>query len=305
MDNMRGIVLMVLGMAGFAAEDMFIKLASANLPVGQILAALGLPGALMFALLARSRGVDPFSRDFLHPAVLVRNVSEMVGSVGFVMSLALIPLATATTILQAAPLFVTMGAALLLGETVGWRRWSAILVGFFGVVLVVRPGFSGFDPNVAWAVLGVTALSVRDLASRKVPKSIVSLQLATWGFFAVGVVGLLMLTVTGGAKPPTLIETVYLLGALSIGSVAYWTLTEATRVGEIAVVTPFRYSRLVFSTIVGAVVFFEYPDLYTLLGAAIIIATGLYTLMRERKRRRLQAVSAKAAAAQAAASGIH
>lgn len=298
MDNMRGIMLMVLGMAGFAAEDMFIKLASAGLPVGEILVVLGIPGAILFAILAKSRGVDPFSKDFFHPAVMIRNVSEMIGSIGFVTALALIPLATATTILQAAPLFVTMGAALVLGEPVGWRRWTAILVGFCGVVLVIRPGFEGFEPNVLWAVLGVVALSVRDLASRKVPKSILSLQLAVWGFLAVGLTGLLMLAVTGGAKVPTATEALYLTGALAIGAFAYWTLTEATRVGEISVVTPFRYSRLLFSTIVGALVFSEFPDTYTLAGAGIIIATGLYTIMRERKRRRQEAARARAEAAQ-------
>ena len=297
MDNMRGIMLMVLGMVGFAAEDMFIKLASAGLPVGEILVVLGFPGAVLFALLARARGVDPFSKDFFHPAVVIRNVSEMVGSIGFVSALALIPLATATTILQAAPLFVTMGAALVLGENVGWRRWSAILVGFCGVVLVIRPGLEGFEPNVLWAVLGVVALSIRDLASRKVPKSILSLQLAVWGFVAVGVTGLLMLAVTGGAKMPSPAEAVYLTGALCIGAFAYWALTEATRVGEISVVTPFRYSRLLFSMVVGTLVFSEFPDGYTLIGACIIIATGLYTIMRERKRRREEAALAKAALA--------
>lgn len=297
MDNMRGIILMVLGMAGFAAEDMFIKLASGSLPVGEILVILGLPGAAMFAIIAKSRGVDPFAASFFHPAVMVRNASEMIGSIGFVTALALIPLATATTILQAAPLFVTMGAALILGEPVGWRRWSAILVGFGGVVLVIRPGLEGFEPNVLWAVLGVVALSARDLASRKVPKSILSLQLAVWGFFAVGITGLLMLAVTGGAKIPTMAETVYLTGALLIGTFAYWTLTEATRVGEISVVMPFRYSRLLFSMVVGALVFSEFPDSYTLIGAGIIIATGIYTILRERKRRRQEATLAKAASA--------
>lgn len=291
MDNMRGILLMVLAMLGFAAEDMFLKLAAAGLPVGQILVFLGFPGAVFFALLARSRRQDPFSPSFFRPAVLLRNLCEMIGSVGFVTALALVPLATVTTILQAAPLFVTMGAALILGEVVGWRRWTAILIGFFGVLLVIRPGLEGFDPNVLWAVLGVVALSIRDLASRKVPKAVTSLQLAIWGFLAVGIAGLPMLAITGGAKVPTAAETAYLLGALAVGTFAYWALTEATRLGEIAVVTPFRYSRLVFSTVVGLLVFSEVPDGYTLLGACIIISTGLYTLMRERKRRQMEALS--------------
>ena len=292
MDNTRGILLMVLGMLGFAAEDMFLKLAAAGLPVGQILIFLGFPGAAIFALLARARSQDPFSVSFFRPSVLIRNLSEMIGTVGFVTALALVPLATVTTILQAAPLFVTMGAALVLGEAVGWRRWTAVLIGFFGVLLVIRPGLEGFEPDVLWAVLGVIALSIRDLASRKVPKSVSSLQLAIWGFLAVGIAGLPMLFITGGAKVPSPPETGYLLAALAVGTFAYWALTEATRLGEIAVVTPFRYSRLVFSTIVGFLVFSEVPDGYTLLGAGIIISTGLYTLMRERQRRQREVAAA-------------
>jgi drug/metabolite transporter (DMT)-like permease len=293
MDNMRGIMLMVLGMAGFAAEDMFIKLAAGSLPVGEILLVLGLVGALIFAIYARLNRTSVFSKGFFHPAVALRNLSEMLGGLCFVMALSLIPLATATTILQATPLLVTMGAALVLGEAVGWRRWTAILVGFGGVLLVIRPGFEGFEPEVLWAVAGVAGLGVRDLASRKVPRTITSLQLSAWGFFSVGISGVALMAITGEAVMPGAREALYLAGALSVGVLAYWALTEATRIGEISVVTPFRYSRLVFSTIVGILVFSEFPDGYTLMGACIIIATGLYTIMRERKRRRQEAALAR------------
>ncbi|MCY0094986.1 DMT family transporter [Hoeflea ulvae] len=297
MDNMRGIILMVLGMAGFALEDMFIKLAAGGLPVGQILGFLGIFGALTFAVYARLNGTSVFSSGFFHPAVMIRNLCEMLGGLCFVTALTLIPLATLTTILQATPLLVTMGAALVLGEAVGWRRWTAILVGFCGVLLVIRPGFEGFDTNVFWAVLGVVGLAIRDLASRKVPKSISSLQLAAWGFFAVGLSGAVLLAFTGGAEIPSPAEGGYLAGALLIGVGAYWALTEATRTGEIGVVTPFRYVRLVFSTMIGMLVFAEFPDGYTLAGACIIIATGIYTIMRERKRRREAAAEARVSAA--------
>ena len=296
MDNMRGIVLMVLGMAGFAAEDMFIKLSASGLPVGQILMILGLAGGLVFAVYARLQGTSVVSTGFFHPAVIVRNLCEMLGGLCFVTALSLIPLATATTILQATPLLVTMGAALVLGEAVGWRRWTAILVGFFGVLLVIRPGFEGFEPEVLWAAAGVVGLAIRDLASRKVPKLISSLQLSAWGFFAVGVSGVALVGYTGEIVAPTAREAAYLFGALAVGVLAYWALTEATRIGEISVVTPFRYTRLVFSTIVGILVFAEFPDGYTLAGAGIIIATGLYTIMRERKRRRQETAIARAAA---------
>lgn len=291
---MRGILLMVLGMAGFAVEDMFIKLVADNLEVGQILATLGFFGAAVFMLFARAKGVSLWSAGFFHRAVLLRNLSEMTGGLCFVTALTLIPLATATTILQATPLFVTMGAALVLGETVGWRRWTAILVGFCGVLLVIRPGLEGFQPEVLWAVAGVIGLSIRDLASRKVPKSISSLQLAGWGFFAVGVSGAALMAFSGGGVAPTAVDMIYFAGALLIGVFAYWALTEATRIGELSVVTPFRYSRLIFSTVIGLMVFSETPDAYTLVGACIIIATGLYTIARERARRREEAALTKA-----------
>jgi len=299
MENMRGIMLMVLGMAGFAAEDMFIKLTASVLPVGEILLVLGFIGGLIFAIYARLNGTSVISSGFFHPAVLVRNLAEMLGGLCFVTALTLIPLATVTTILQATPLLVTMGAALVLGEAVGWRRWTAILVGFCGVLLVIRPGLEGFEPEVFWAVLGVAGLATRDLASRKVPKTTSSLQLSAWGFFAVGVSGAVLVAATGEVVMPTGRETLYMTGALAVGVLAYWALTEATRIGEISVVTPFRYSRLVFSTIVGMLVFSEFPDSYTLAGACIIIATGLYTIMRERKRRREEAALARAATVQA------
>ena len=240
MDNMRGIILMVIGMLGFATEDMFIKLTAEGLPVGQIMAVLGFSGAVVFAGYATLRGTNVFSMGFFHPAVVLRNICEMLGGLCFVTALTQIPLATVTTILQATPLLVTMGAALVLGEAVGWRRWTAILVGFFGVLLVIRPGLEGFEPAALWAVLSVIGLAIRDLASRKVPQTISSLQLSAWAFFASGVSGVVLLAFTGGAKMPTNSETFYLSGALIVGVIAYWTLTEATRIGDISVVTPFR-----------------------------------------------------------------
>ena len=165
------------------------------------------------------------------------------------------------------------------------------------MLLVIRPGLEGFEPAALWGVLAVIGLAVRDLASRKVPKSISSLQLSAWGFFAVGVSGAALLAFTGGAEVPSPREAGYLTGAVVVGVGAYWALTEATRIGEIGVVTPFRYSRLVFSTFIGMLVFAEFPDGYTLVGAGIIIATGIYTILRERKRKRQEAAQLRAASA--------
>ncbi|WP_151718514.1 DMT family transporter [Gemmobacter serpentinus] len=285
-DNRRGILLMVAAMAGFALEDMFIKWASADLPTGQILLMLGVLGSPIFVLLARREGGRFLNRDILNPALLGRNLGEMVGTFGFITAIALTPLTSATAIFQAGPLVVTLGAALFLGEKVGWRRWSAIFVGFIGVLIIIRPGLDGFEMASLWSVLAVIALSARDLATRRIPGHITTAQVSAWGFISIAVLGAIMLAFTGGAHMPGPVQAGCIAGALLFGVTAYWALTQATRLGEISVITPFRYARLIFAMIIGGLVFAERPDLLTYLGSALIIGSGLYTFARERLRKR-------------------
>jgi drug/metabolite transporter (DMT)-like permease len=287
MDNLRGILLMVASMAGFAMEDMFIKWAAADLPTGQILLVIGLAGAPVFAAMAALRGTSVLSRGFFAAPILGRNFGEMVGTFGFVTALALVPLSMVSAILQAMPLAVTCGAALFLGEQVGWRRWSAIVAGFVGVLIVIRPGAEGFRPEALWAVLAVLGLSLRDLATRRVPARISSLQVSSWAFLAVGLLGeLMMLAEPRGFVAMTLRQGLLLGGAVAFGIVAYWTITAAMRMGEISVITPFRYSRLVFGLAIGILVFGERLDAPMLAGAGLIVASGLYTFARERRLRK-------------------
>ncbi len=285
-DNLRGILLMIAAMAGFAMEDMFIKWAASDLPTGQILLMIGIVGGAVFAAMARAQGQRTFVASALHPAVVGRNLGEMIGTYGFVTALTLAPLSTVSAVAQAMPLAVTMGAALFLGETVGWRRWTAITVGFFGVLLIIRPGFDGFDPNALWAVLAVFGLGARDVFTRKMPGSITTMQLSVWGFLAVALLGAGMLAASGGGKVPAAAQAGYVGGALAFGIAAYWALTAANRLGEMSVITPFRYSRLIFGLGLGILVFGERPDVMTLLGGLVVIGSGLYTFARERARKR-------------------
>ncbi len=281
-ENRAGIFLMVAAMAGFALEDMFVKLAARDMPVGQILTIMGAIGAPVFALIARLQGARLITPALWSRPVLLRNGGELVGTFGYISAVALTPLATASAILQALPLVVTMGAALFLGAKVGWRRWSAILAGFLGVLIVLRPGAGDFEPASLLAVLGVAGLALRDLATRTVPRETSSMVLSAYGFAMTVPLGLAMLAL---GPAPVAVGTqgaLWLAGALAMGLGGYWAIVEAMRLGEIAVVTPFRYSRLLFALILGALVFAEYPDAWTLTGAALIIASGLYTFTRER-----------------------
>ncbi|QYZ70930.1 DMT family transporter [Neotabrizicola shimadae] len=284
--NLRGILLMVASMALFAIEDMFLKLAAASLPVGQIIFVSGAFAIPVFWALARREGAPFLTRDLLHPALLLRNLGEVVGSLGYVAALAAVPLSTVSAVLQATPLAVTMGAALFLGERVGWRRWTAILVGFAGVLLVVQPGGAEFRPQALWVLVTVAGIALRDLATRAVPARITTHQISAWGVTSVALLGLAMMAITGKGQLPSLPETASLAGALVFGTSGYWAITAAMREGEVSVVSPFRYTRLVFAMSLGILVFAERPDALTLFGAAVIIGSGLYAFARERARKR-------------------
>ncbi len=285
MDNLRGAALMTLAMLGFAAEDMFIKLLAGSLPTWQIVLTLGVGGGTVFAGLTLFRRQPLFSRAYLSWPVFMRNLGELVGTLGFVTALTLIPISTASAILQATPLVVTLGAALFLREPVGWRRWSAIVAGFVGVLLVIRPGLSGFDIQSLFAILGVLGLALRDLATRRIPHDTSSFQLSFLAFLTLVPASLILSQfsaqsyVNPGPQQWGLIAAAVILGVF-----AYYAIVGANRIGEVSFVTPFRYSRMLFALVVGYLVFDEHPDALMLLGAAIIIASGLYTLWRERKR---------------------
>ncbi|MTJ04139.1 MAG: DMT family transporter [Sediminimonas qiaohouensis] len=295
MENIRGAVLMVAAMAGFALEDTFIKTLAQDLPVGQILILLGIGGALVFAVLALLRHDRLLSRDLLDRWVILRNTGELIGTVGFVTAISLTPLSSASAILQALPLAVTLGAALFMHEQVGWRRWSAILVGFSGVLLIIRPGLEGFDAASLFAVQGVVGLAIRDLATRAVPRAISSMQLSTYAFATVVPAGAILLAIDPtNASMPRAEHWAALAAAMAFGVAAYYAIVAAMRMGDISVIAPFRYSRLIFAMLIGVIHFGERPDALTLTGAALIVGSGLYTIEREARLRRQTRRAARA-----------
>lgn len=284
MENLRGSILMVAAMAGFALEDMFLKSAARILPVGEILMIFGTGGMLAFIILTARR-----SQRILHPAIFTRPVVlragfEVAGRLFYTLAIALTPLSSASAILQATPLVVVAGAALFFGESVGWRRWSAIAVGFGGVLIILRPGLEGFTPLSLLAVAGTLGFAGRDLATRAAAPILSNLQLGVYGFAMMVPTGAGLLAFSGGAVWPDATTTAQMLAATAFGVAAYYALTAAMRMGEVSVITPFRYTRLVFALILGVVVFAERPDAATMIGSAVIVITGIYTLLRSRKR---------------------
>jgi drug/metabolite transporter (DMT)-like permease len=273
--NVQGILWMTLSMAAFALEDMFVKRATRALPLAEVLVLSGLGGAMVFVLLAQAQGVR-----LLLPAVgsrlmRLRALFELVGRLFYALAIVLTPLSSATAILQATPVLVVLGGILFFGERVGWRRWAAVGVGLAGVLIVLRPGADDFSVLSMLAVLAVVGFAGRDLASRAVPRVLGTLHLGVYGFLTLALAGALHgLWSRVSWTVPAATTLVLLAGAVGVGTLAYAALMKAMRTGDLATVTPFRYTRLLFGLSVGAWVFGERVDAAMIAGCLVIVAAG-------------------------------
>lgn len=282
-DNTRGALLMMLSMAAFTFGDTCLKLIGEALPLSQVLFLRGVLASLFIFVLARHLKALRF--DIPGPdlrLVMLRSLAEIGAAFFFVTALIHMPLANVTSLLQLLPLTVTLGAALVFREAVGWRRWLAIAVGFCGMLLIVRPGTDGFDINTLYALAAVFCVTVRDLSTRRMSRAVPSLtvtlcaSLAVTGFAAVLSLGQDWQPLSPRLGGLILASAVFIIGG-------YLFSVMVMRVGDIAAVSPFRYTALVWALLLGWLVFGDWPAPLTLLGAAIVVATGIYTLWRERR----------------------
>ncbi len=283
MNIIRAILLMILSMALLALSDLFIKLAAARAPLGQIMLFLSVGGTALFLIYAFMRRTPIFVRDFFHPIVILRNVFEIAGGLGLVLGIALIPLSTFAAIMQIAPILVVMGGAVFLGEQVGWRRWAAVFVGLIGMLIVLRPGTEAFSPYALFAVLGVSGLAGRDLVTRLAPAHLPALSLSTWGFAVTIPNGIIFLWLSGATLTSDPLALWHIALAVLVTTAGYLAVTTAMRMAPVSIVSPFRYTRLIFTTGLGILFLGERPDGPTLIVAALILCAGLYTFLRERR----------------------
>ncbi len=281
--NLLGSTWMVVAMAIFAIEDAFVKAASVTLPIGQILIIFGLGGAAVFACVARLNNEPLFIRDVVSRPMRVRVIFEIIGRLFYVLAIALTPLSSATVILQATPLVVVAGAALVFGEKVGWRRWSAIFIGLAGVLIIVQPGTDSFSMLSVLAIIGMIGFAGRDLASRAAPTSLSTSILGLYGFLSIVVAGAVFSIWQGVSfSYPGIGTSFYLSGAVAAGVIAYACLMKAMRTGEVSAVTPFRYTRLLFGITLGVVLFDEQMSSAMVLGSSLIVFSGLFILWRRK-----------------------
>ncbi|MEL6840338.1 MAG: DMT family transporter [Pseudomonadota bacterium] len=287
MENLRGAAFMVFAMFCFAVEDALIKQLSGTIPAAQVLAFICLGGLIVFLVWSRIKHIPLWHPDYLDPRVIARSLCEVIGSCFFVSALALIPLTTASAVIQATPLVVAMAAALFLKQPMGWRRWIAIVVGFCGVLLIIRPGMEGFVPATLLAVGGMLGLAARDVITRSLTVSLSGVQLGIHAFAIVTPAALALSLIQGQRLvQPAGVEWAILGAGVIIGMIAYLAIVAATRTGNAGIISSFRYSRMVFALVIGYIAFAEIPDAPTLIGAAIIIGSGLFTLWREARLHR-------------------
>jgi drug/metabolite transporter (DMT)-like permease len=280
--NLRGALFMAISMAGFTLNDAIAKHASEGMNMGQVMVVRGLFATAFVAFLAWHQGALRSFRFTLQPLLLLRVFCEVAGTVTFLLPLARLPLANVSAVLQALPLAVTMGAALVFAETVGWRRWVAIAVGFTGVMIIVRPGFEGFN---AWALMVLACVgfcAVRDLATKRIPREVPTLFISTMTAAANTICGVFLIQPLGGWTQPTMASTALLACGAVLLLVGYQFIIMAMRTGEISFIAPFRYTALLWAILMGFLVFGDVPDLAMIAGATIIVGSGLYTLYRER-----------------------
>jgi len=280
--NLRGSLFMVVAMAGFTINDAITKLLIETMQLGQILFLRGLFATILILGLAWSSGVRADLRRLRHPMVAARTLCELGATITFIAALAHLPLANISAVLQMLPLAVTMGAALFFGESVGWRRWLAILVGVFGVMVIVRPGFDGFSVFSLLALVTVMFSATRDLVTRLIPDDVPSMLVSATTAIAVTVTGG-FIAAAGSWTPVSSAELGLLACAAILLIVGYQFIIMAMRQGDISMVAPFRYTALVWALVLGYVLFGEVPDAAMIVGAVAIVLSGLYTLYRERR----------------------
>ncbi len=285
-DNPRGIAAMSAAMAVFVLNDALMKYAAETLPVAQ---SIFVRGALVTALLLAVAGVQGklrYWKTLFHPAVLARGALETVGSFSYIAALAHIPLAIALAINMATPLTILPFAVLLLAETVGWRRWSAVVAGFVGVLLIVQPGADGIN---WWAVLAFAStfvFALRDVNTRRIPVAIPSLLVAAGSAAFIGLCAGVVLLVQGW-QPMEFRHAAALAAAAVLVGIGMHLLVTATRIAEATAVAGFRYTALLWGVVIGYLVWGDLPGALAWWGIALLAGAGVYASHRERVRRRM------------------
>jgi drug/metabolite transporter (DMT)-like permease len=292
-DNRRGILAMLLSVAAFVTNDMFVRLAAATLPTGEIMVLRSIAAISLVVAIAIATGAMSQIRQLGTRFILLRGVLEATIAAMFITALPRLPFADITAILLAASLISTGLAAVLGIEKVGVRRWAALIVGSVGVVIMLRPGLAGLTSYALMALACTLLVAIRDLATRRINAAAPTIIVTLGAAIGVGLSGLAVGILETSWRWPSGQEVLWLLAAGVTVTGGNFMVVEAFRRADIAVVSPFRYTSLVLASLYGFVIWREWPDRWTVLGSILIVGSGLYTIWRERVRAREAAMAGR------------
>jgi drug/metabolite transporter (DMT)-like permease len=283
--NRRGIVLMSAAMSVFMVNDTLIKIAGETMPASQVIGVRGMMASIWIGAVLLATTPVRELRWLAEPRLLGRCALDIVGTFTYLLALFALPIATATAINMSTPIFITVMAVLWLGESVGWRRWSAVAAGFLGVLLIVRPSPEGLN---WWALLafGATGLhAFRDIYTRRIDPRVPSVVITFANALSVGLFGCAM-AVIDDWRPMGWREWAMLGTASLFLAIGYHWVVLAMRAGEASVIGAFRYSGLIWAVIVGWAIWGHIPDTLTWAGMVLLVGAGLYIVHREHVRAR-------------------
>ena len=282
-DILRAIILMVIGMFFFMMGDLFLKLSSQGIALGIVTMILGGGMSCVFCVMMMRKGDAFFHKKYLHKAMAMRCIGESIGIIGVIIAVANAPLSSVTAIMQSLPLVLTLMGAVFLKEKVGIRRITALILGLIGVLIIIRPGMDEFDAFATFTLVGVMGMAIRDFGTRIMPRDISTAALSFYGSVMIFITGAGMMLFTNDWYMPTNPYLLYSAGLIVTATIGTLLVSTAMRLGDVSVISPFRYVRIVFGVGAGVIILDESVDMPTIIGSAIVIGAGLYSWLRERQ----------------------
>jgi len=277
-DAAKGVCIMILGAGVLSMNDAVSKHLVETHPIGQILC-LRQTVALAVVLIYVWR-TDAW-RDLRindRTGQALRAILHVGGAALIVWALSVLPIATVTAIVFSSPVVVLVFSMRMLGERVSWARWIAVIIGFAGVLAIIRPGGVGFEWALLIPVAAAVASGLRDLMTRRLARSDTSISVLFWA--SALMVAVTLFTIPLGWQPLTLSASIWLIvnGLLNAG--AHFLMIEALRLGAAGLVSPFRYTAILWATVAGFLVWQEVPDAMTMIGAAMLVVSGVLIVRR-------------------------
>ena len=279
-DNPRAALLFTGAVAAFTVNDAIVKGLAGDLAVPQILFFRGAVLTCVYLVLFRRLGEAVTLRQMLVPLNLLRGGIEGLISLSFFHALQVLPLATVLALFFATPVVGTVVAAWALRETVGPRRWTAVLVGLVGVATFLGVDAIDWRPAVALPLIVAVLVAFRDALTRRMPARVNSATVTTTTALSTALVGLAVLPI--GWIAPSGAALAVLAASVATSGIAFWLYVVATRLGEMSFLAPFRYLALPLGAAIGYAVWGEVPLPREWLGALLITGSGLFILVRER-----------------------